>query len=251
MGVEVLFLFITRVLFMDRFQFDTLFSSDTDLEINQYKILGGIKLYRNEFRLKKIYPALDDLLKLNTLLENLVKKKNVLSGSYDEEYDSLNLSNEELNFETIGKRASDQQFFVDLVQWSLPYIKEVIEEGIVLYDFVEKNIRVKQLGILPLGKDEGFYLIPDNINQKMRVYRFKCSLFSSNKTLNRSINTRLLEEADKSFFDSPELIKNYLSNTYKDFPSHASFVCETDLDFPFNETLFPVAKRKLIDLLAK
>jgi hypothetical protein len=236
---------------MDRFQFDSLFSSDTDWELNQYKILGGIKLYRNEFRLKKIYPALDDLLKLNTLLENLVKKKNILSGSFDDEYDNINLNNNELNFESIEKSESDQQFFVDLVQWSLPLIKEVIEEGIVLYDFVEKNTKVKQLGILPMGKDEGFYLIPDNINQKMFVYRFRCSLFSSNKSRNRTINTKLLQEVDKSSLSSPELIKNYLIDTYKDFPNHASFVCETDIDFPFKESLFPVAKRKLIDLLAK
>jgi hypothetical protein len=236
---------------MDRFQFDSLFSSDTDWELNQYKILGGIKLYRNEFRLKKIYPALDDLLKLNTLLENMVMKKNILSGSFDDEYDNLNSDNDELNLESIEKSVSDQKFFVDLVQWSLPYIKEVIEEGVVLYDFVEKNIKVKQLGILPLGKDEGFYLIPDNITQKMKVYRFKCSLFSSNKLINRTINTRLLEEVDKSLLTSSELIKNYLYDTYKEFPSHASFVCETELDFPYKESLFPLAKRKLIDLLAK
>ena len=62
---------------------------------------------------------------------------------------------------------------------------------------------------------------------------------------------RLLHSIDKLLLNSPELIKHYLINTYKDFPNHAAFVCETDLDFPFNESIFPVAKRKLVDLLAK
>ena len=236
---------------MDRLKIDPFFSSDTDWELNQYKILGGIKLYRNEFRKKRIYPALDDLLKLNTLLENLLNQKNNLYASFDDEIEELNLNDKELIIDSFEKNIPDQQFFFDLVQWSLPHIKDVIEEGIVLYDFVERNIKVLQMGVLPLCKDEGFFIIPDNIEQKMQVHRFKCSGYSSDSTPCRAMNIRFLQSVDKPILNSPELIKHYLINTYKDFSNHAAFICQTDLDFPFNESLFPVAKRKLIELLAK
>jgi hypothetical protein len=236
---------------MDRLQFDSLFSSDTDWELNQYKILAGIKLYRKEFRMKRIYPALDDLLKLSTLLENLVDKQKIFSSSYNEELEELSQNNKELNFDPIESSIPDQQFFFDLVQWSLPHIKDVMEEGIILYDFVERNIKVNQLSLLPINKDEGYYLIPDNIEEKLNIYRFKCSLYSVNIAPDRALKTRLLQTVDKSLLNSSELIKNYLISNYQDFPNHASFICETDLEFPFNESLFPIAKKKLIDMLRK
>jgi hypothetical protein len=236
---------------MDRLRFDSLFSTENDWELNQYKILAGIKLYRNEFRMKKIYPALDDLLKLSTLLENLVDKQKILSSSLNEELEELSHNIKELNYDPIDSGMQEQQFFLDLVQWSLPHIKDVMEEGIILYDFVEKNIKVNQLSLLPLNKDEGYYLIPDNIDDKIHVYRFKCSLYSVNIAPDRALKTKLLQTVDKSLLNSPDLIKHYLINNYQDFPNHASFTCETDLEFPFNESLFPIAKRKLIDLLRK
>ena len=235
---------------MDRVHFDSLFSSDTDWEMNQYKILAGIKLYRNDFRLKKIYPALDDLLKLSTLLENLVDKQDILYSNLNEEMEELS-HNKGLNFESINNSISDQQFFIELVQWSLPHIKDVMEEGIVLYDFVEKNIKIKQLSLLPLSKDEGYYLVPDNIEKKLYIYRFKYSLNSSNNLSDKALNTRLLDSVDMPLIISSELIKKYLISNYKDFPNHASFLCETDIDFPFQESLFPIAKRKLIEILRK
>lgn len=236
---------------MDALKFNPFLSSETDWELNQYKILGAIKIYRNEFRKKRIYPSLDDLLKLNTLLENLLIQNNNHPDSFDEEIEELNLNNKELFIDSFEKTHPDPQIFFDLVKWALPYIKEVIEEGIVLYDFVERNIKIYQMGVLPAGKDEGYFIVPDNIEQIMQVHRFKCSLYSSNGKSSGNMNTRYLESIDKSIFNSPELIKHYLVNTYKDYSNHAAFFCLTDLDFPFKESLFPVAKRKLIDFLTK
>jgi hypothetical protein len=236
---------------MSMVKFDPLFSAETDWELNQYKILGGIKLYKDEFRKKKIYPALDDLLKLNTLLENLLNQNTTLSESFDEDIEGLNLENKELFIESFEKNLPDQQFFFELVQWSLPHIKEAIEEGIILYDFVERNINLIQLGVLPPSKDEGYFVIPDNLEQMIQVHRFKCPVHSSRVSKSGVMNTRYLLSVDKSTLNTPESINRYLINTYSDYSNHATFICQTDLDFPFKESLFPVAKRKLIDLLSR
>jgi hypothetical protein len=245
------FIIIKEFLEMSTLKFDPLFSAETDWELNQYKVLGGIKLYLDEFRKKKIYPALDDLLKLNTLLENLLNQNTTLSESFEEEIEELDLNNKELFIDSFEKNIPDQQFFIELVQWSLPHIKEAIEEGIVLYDFVERNIKLIQLGVLPSSKDEGYFVIPDNVEQLIQVHRFKCPTHSSKGAKSGVMNTRYLQSVDKSLLNTPESINRYLINTYSDYSNHATFICQTDLDFPFKESLFPVAKRKLIDFLAK
>lgn len=236
---------------MDGLKLETFFSSDTDWEMNQYKVLGGLKGLKNEFNKKKIYPALDDLIKLNTILEDIIKQRNNLNGQFPKELKGFDLQAKKVIFDSVERSIPDVEFFFDFIRWSLPHIKDAIEEGIVLYEYIEKNMKITQVGILPLYKDEGYFIIPDNIEHKLQVHRFECSLYSAGNVPYRALKTKLLELTQKEpLIRTPESIKRYLINQYKDLPNPATFVCDTDLDFPFTESLFPIAKRKLMEQVA-
>ena len=132
----------------------------------------------------------------------------------------------------------------------MPQIKSLIDEAVVLYEFVEKNLKVKGVGILPFYKEEGYFLIPDNHERLMQVHHFECSLFSSGKEKYRTLRTKFLQASEMLLSTAPEFIKSKLIKQYRDIPNPATFVCETDLDFPFLETIFPIAKRKLMTKIA-
>lgn len=233
---------------MEAVKLETFFTPDTDWELNQYKVLGGLQILRNEFNKKKIYPALDDLIKLNTILEDIIKQRNNLNGQFPKEIRSFDLKNKKIIFDSIERSIPDVEFFFDFIKWSLPHIKEAIEEGIVLYEYVEKNIKISQVGILPLYKDEGYFIIPDNVEHKLQIHRFECSLYSTGNVPYRALKTKLVEFTQKDpLIKTPESIKRYLINQYRDLPNPATFLCDTDLDFPFIESLFPIAKRKLME----
>ncbi|HUI09689.1 MAG TPA: hypothetical protein VL221_05125, partial [Bacteroidota bacterium] len=48
----------------------------------------------------------------------------------------------------------------------------------------------------------------------------------------------------------PEALKLEIMKSHPDLPNPATFRCDVDIDFPFVETLLPVAKRKLMACLA-
>lgn len=233
---------------MEPLGLEMFFSSDTDWETNEYKVLAGLQKLRIEFNKKKIYPALDDLIKLNTILEDIVKQRNNLSGHSSKEIKSFDLNNKKIVFDSFEKVIPDVEFFFKFIKWALPHIKAAIEEGIVLYEYVEKNIQIHQVGILPLYKDEGYFIIPDNVENKLLVHRFECSLYSAGNVPYRALKTKLVETTPKDpLLKTPESIKRYLINQYKDLPNPATYICDTDLEFPFSESLFPIAKRKLME----
>jgi hypothetical protein len=236
---------------MENLRLETFLSADTDWEMNQYRVLGGIKEYHSELNKKRVYPALSELINLASVLEKVMENKSKLSESFPKKISDFDIKNKQIIYEDIGNFPPKVEFLFDLVEWAYPLIKKEIEEAIILYDFVEKNIEIEHVGILPLYKDEGYFLIPDNKELTVQVHRFECSIFSSDTEKYRSLKTKLIQEIEKVLIErSPESIKLELMNQYKDLPNPATFICDTDLDFPFNETIFPVAKRKLMAKLA-
>ena len=236
---------------MENLKLEMFLSADKDWEMNQYRVLGGIKEYHTELIKKKVYPALAELINLASILEKIIDNKAKLKESFPKHVKDFDLKNQKVTFETIGEFAPDIEFLFQLIDWAYPLIKKEIEEAIVLYDFVESNIEIDHVGIVPLNKDEGYFLIPDIKVSKIQVHRFESSIFSSDSEKYRSLKTKLVQEIEKKLMGpSPESIKMDLIKHYTDLPNPATFICETDLDFPFNETIFPVAKRKLMATVA-
>lgn len=235
---------------MESLKLETFLSADKDWEMNQYRVLGGIKEYHLELNKKKVYPTLAELIHLASILENIVENKSKLKEAFPKQIKDFDLINQKITFETIGKFAPDVEFLFDLIDWAFPLIKNEIDEAIVLYDFVEQNIEIDHVGIVPINKDEGYFLI-SNEAAKIQIHRYESSIFSSNTEKYRSLKTRLVKEIKKELIErSPESIKLDLIKQYTDLPNPATFICDTDLDFPFNETIFPIAKRKLMGMVA-
>ncbi len=238
---------------MERISLDTFLSSETDWEMNQYKILGGLKELSLELDRKKIYPALAQLIELKNSLDQIKVARNDLNGKFPKEIKSFNIKEQKITLETPADFSNPKnvEAVFELIDWALPVIQEKIDEGIVLFDFVDKNISLEQVGILPIYKEAGYFMITNNAAAQLQVHRYESSLFYSGKERLRALKTELIKsEKQMVVRKSPESIKQDLLQERLDLPNPATFICDTDLDFPFTETIFPIAKRKLMAALA-
>jgi hypothetical protein len=235
---------------MNGLSLTTFISPDRDLEKSQYRILAGLKEYQKEFNKKRICPSLTELVNLVSLLEEILKQKKTLHKYFPKQIKGYDIENQKVLYETIEHITDDLKFYFKLIEWALPKVKQVIEEGIILYEFVENNIKIEEIGILPLYKNEGYFMINEN-DSKIQIHRFECSLFSSDKEQYRTLKTQLLREVSlNSLEKTPEALKMELVREFKDLPNPATFFCDSELDFPFAESIFPIAKRKLMSKLA-
>ena len=238
---------------MEQISLEIFFNPETDWEMNQYRILAGIKSARAEFDKKKIYPSLALLIKLKRELNQIKDKKNNLNQKFPKQIKGFDTKEQKVIYdtaETINQNDNIEVIF-DLITWALPYINEAIEEGIVLFDFVEDNMFLEQVGILPMYKEEGYFMITDNIALELQVHRYECTLFSSGEEKFRSLKTEFVKSKKQGkIIRTPEEIKQELIKERTDLPNPATFLLDSDLDFPFAETILPVAKRKMISHIA-
>lgn len=232
---------------MHALSLDTFTSGGPDQEANQYRILHGIKTVTGEFARNRLYPSLTHLIDLLTTITSLLQETSLLEQRLPGRITGVDVRGRKLLFEKTGVRTPELERVTDLMRWAIPHLQEAIEEGTRIYDFVDEGISVEEVGILPMYRSEGYCFVPDHLEGVLRLLRYEASLYSSGSERFRTLKTSLVRSIRfRHVRPSPESLKLELIESKKDLPNPATYLCETSLEFPFHETILPVAKRKLM-----
>ncbi len=222
-----------------------------DKELNQYKILAQLKNYSELFRKNKLYPSFSRLNQINNLLKSLLAEHPILSvpGSIKKTTSVKKAGINILNGSIENEDTSDTN---DIIKWAKPLVEALMTEGQAIYEFVNNNIRIEAIKPEPSYKDEGYLIMPDYKNLQLLLIEYQSSFFDSNNKPVRSLKSKLLKQISIGYNETSitklglNLIDKYGSLVNPDI-----FICKTDLDLPFRETLFPVIKSKLISVITQ
>jgi hypothetical protein len=226
---------------------ETFLTSSGDSEKKQYLVLSGLKAYKDEFTRNKLYPSLSELADLYAALQDLTGEREDIQQHVPQELKDVDLQNQQLIFEPVEETDKNLDQILDLVLWAIPLVKKTLEEGMHIYNFVDEHIMIAEVGIVPIYLEEGYWFVPESRAHQLHLFRYEISLYTSANERYRTLKTRALETVEQERISStPEEIKWMLIRKYRDLPNPATFMCETELDFPYGETILPVAKRKLM-----
>jgi hypothetical protein len=223
----------------------------SDYEVSQYRVLGALKKITKDFQDNKIYPHLSNLIKLYRSMKEILKSLQELRSEFPKRIKKIDFVNQEIEHEVVFESLSDLTKVEDLIEWGMPLIQEKIEEGTAIYEFVNDEIKLEQVGIIPDYTDEGYFFVPDNEESKLLLFEYEVSVFESPTDTYRSLKTSFMKVLrHRGAHRSPNAIKLDLINENKKLPNPATFLFDTDLFFPFRETIFPITKRKLLRQLS-
>ncbi len=232
---------------MGKIDIDIFTSVQDDLEKRQYHILAYLQNCLHKFKRNRLYPELGQLSRLH---DNLITLKNSFEGmksEFPKRITGMNLEEKTLDYEITAPGSGNLRSVEDLIEWALPKIQSVSEEGVSIFEFINENLELEKVGMEPRYLNEGYFMIPDNFKRNIRLYQFEISLFTASKEKYRTLKTKFLKTLVHNYAEKPPTdIKLDLIKQYSDLPNPATYACQTDLDFPFPESIFPVARRKLM-----
>jgi benzoyl-CoA reductase/2-hydroxyglutaryl-CoA dehydratase subunit BcrC/BadD/HgdB len=221
-----------------------------DVEKRQYIILSELKKISAEFQHYKVYPHLSELIELYKTLNDVINRLSDLRDKFPKRIGKIDWVNKIIEHEVVFVDGTDLAAVEDLITWALPKIEKVIKEGVAIHEYVESDLSVEHVGILPNYREEGYFFVPDNQSQKLNLFRFEVSIFQSSEDRYRSLKTHFLKSlVQKRAHLSPVSIKLDLIREKKELPNPATFTFNTNLDFSFKQTILPVAKRKLMQTI--
>jgi len=223
-----------------------------DFEVRQFRTLDALKKIRKHFSQNKLYPHLSELIDLYNDLKLVAERINQMEQKMPKEIKEIDLHKKKITYQLLHSDYKHLQSVKDIVNWAMPFINQTIREGVTIYEFVDDSFNVEQVGIRPTYTEEGYVFIPDNSNNKLLLFRYELSIFTGATDRYRSLKTHFLKSVDiREAQIPPSSLKMELIRENKDLPNPATYAFNTDLNFPFDETLFPVARRKFMRLLQK
>ena len=138
----------------------------------------------------------------------------------------------------------------DIIHYSAGKMKNAIQSGTGIYEFVEDKIDIAPVGLIPLDTQEGYFFLSSGNEKSTGVYHYRLSIFEKHDEKYRSIRTLFIDNWKRSISSTYEHIKSELIKRWSDLPNPAVYSIETALRFPVDETILPVAKRRLVKFIS-
>jgi len=223
-------------------------SCGSDWETNRYTFLQTLKSWENDIRKNKLFPVFDYSNQLQNkfndiLYENIESKywlKKEVKGAFIDDRLVLLEKAHQISFQ-LDK-------LIDFVKWGLRENSLLLEEAGIIKQFVYDNIKVIPWCNMDKYRGKGYILIPDN---KINVYKIYLYELSINWSVDEPIEYLELELLRSI---PSELVSQSPYKLMDDFINHSQslydpmvYICETEFDFPFNETILPIIKSKLLE----
>lgn len=226
---------------------DSFLSAGSDFEQTRYQILGALRQIRRQFAQNIIYPHLDQLVELQESLRQILTQFDELRQALPGELTGIDLEAHRLLYNRPEKGEGSLGRIEELIAWALPLIQDAIDEGRTICEFVEENLHVEEVGLVPSYVEEGYVIVPDRREQCLHILQYTLSIFTRADERYRSLRTTLVKTIPHQRIELPPGgIKLALMEERRELPNPATFFVESVLDFPFEPTLLPVAKRKLL-----
>ena len=220
-----------------------------DFEYKKYILLAYLQHVNDCFEETKLYPALSELVKHYRNLVALRDQKNSLYNSFPEKLNSADLQNFKLVYE---KLSTDDRLMVELesiINFSIPQFEQHLAEGKKIYDFIESKLNIYPIGIVPLHTDAGYLLLKNGDKNETVVFEYQITIFDQPTERYRAIGVQYVNSFEKTLRNTYENIKSDLLRYNKNLPNPATYVIESELTLPVEDTLLPLAKRTLVKYL--
>lgn len=221
-----------------------------DFELKKYTLLAYLKEVNRHFHRNKLYPHLADLIFHYNNLIAFRENKDSLQKSFPKRLSKADMKQLKLIYEKIITDDEMMQELEQIIDYSLRKMDFSLREGKEIYDYVEQQLTIFPVGVLPLNPAEGYIFITNGNNKETRVYEFQVTLFEHESERYRGIHTLFLRNYRKNFIHTYEHIKSDLIRSREKYAHPAVYSVETELTFPVEETLLPVAKRFLVKYIS-
>lgn len=216
-----------------------------DVEYKSYILLAYLQEAKRVFEEKNLYPTLSELIEHYAALYHLKHSSEWVRELFPKQLIGLNIKEKALTYETLVHDDMLLEEIWKTIEFSIPVLEERIHEGKQIFEYIENNIHVEPIGIIPIRITEGYMFI--NIEKDTAVFKYEMSPLSTSSTTSmRALRTAYISTYPQSLNNTYTNIKYDLIRHRAELPNPAVFLFQTDLKIPFQTCYLPIVKRLLM-----
>jgi len=223
--------------------------SHIDFEYKKYVLLAYLKHVSERFEEVRLYPALSELVRHYRNLVALRDQKKHLYESFPEQLNKADVQHFKLVYDKLCEDDQLMKEISSIIDFSIPQLEQQLAEGKKIYDFVESRLSIHPVGIVPLNTGAGYIILKNGDENSSVVYEYQITIFDQPNERYRAISLQYIQSYENTLRNTYENIKHDLILFNRNMPNPATYVIESELKLPFEDTLLPLAKRSLVKYL--
>lgn len=222
-----------------------------DFELKKYTLLAYLQEVNKYFNQNMLYPQLSDIIFHYNNLVAFRENKKFLQEQFPKKLTGLQIEKLQVLYEQMIGDDGLMQELEEIINYSVSEMQTAITNATEIYEFVEQKLVIFPVGIIPLDINEGYFFLNEGSYSSTRVYKYRLSFFEKHDEKYRSIRTEYVNTWERNMVNTYENIKSELIKIKNQLPNPAVYSIETELKFPVEETLLPIAKRSLVRYISK
>ena len=216
-----------------------------DFEYKKYVLLAYLKEVSENFEANRLYPSLAELVEHYRQMVSIKENKQHLRDTFPQRLQQVSLQNLILTYEKMIQDDALMAELESIINFSIPQFLGYLKEGKKIYDFIEEQLVIYPVGVMPLTNEHGYMFIK-NASTDTKVYEYQITIFQQPDEKYRGIHTTYIKSYSKNFINTYESIKTELVRENHNLPNPATFAIESELKLPLEQTLLPIVKRALV-----
>lgn len=232
-------------------QIDWLTDPPLDFEHRQYTLLAYLQAARRNFSQHKLYPDLSDLQRRCQQARTFQATRQALADRFGQRVTGVDLTTCSLTYQSDFSESMPMRELSDILDYAIPRLQGAVLEGEVLCGEIEDDVRVSPIGIVPLQRSEGYLFVHESTQRQVRVYEYQLLFFNDEVPPSRQLRTTPIDVLTKNVSTTFENLKLELVRRRRHLPNPASYLIESRWPYPLEETLLPVARRKVVRAIAE
>lgn len=220
-----------------------------DFEYKKYVLLGYLQKVKEHFNEQKLYP---DFAELIAHYKNLISLKNNTSSlekGFKKNIKGIDYKSLTLVYENVINDDSLDEL-KQIIAFSEPLLIDELKNGKSIFDFAEQHIATDHIGILPIYKKEGYFILYPFQSKTVYVYNYELSKFNLLQQEVYGLNSSYFNTYNISLSQTIDKIKLDIIDINPQLPNPAVYLFKANAPLPNDETFLPIAKRLLYKKLA-
>lgn len=221
-----------------------------DFELKKYTLLAYLTEVNKYFNENKLYPQLADIIFHYNNITSFRENKKFLQEHFPKQLTEINIQKLQFAYEKMIEDDELMKELEDIIQYSANKIQNTIKTGAEIYEFVETKINIEPVGLVPLDVNEGYLLLKDGKFNATVAYQYRLTFYEKHDEKYRGIRVDYIQKWERTLSNSPQNIKSELIKNRRQLPNPAVYHIETNLAYPLEETILPIAKRTFVKYLS-
>ncbi len=235
---------------MKKLQPDWFTQNWLDAEYQKYVVMAYLQAVQKNFVEHKLCPDLPELRSHYDAGIRFSRGKGTLNAAFPKRVSRVTGPPPRIEYKS---EVTDPVFMTEMdaiMEFALPRFQAMLADGQQRWTDIAQSLTLAPVGLLPLRPEEGYLLVHRTNQSETQVYYFCLTLYSDQEPGGRLVQLRFVEAVRKSLLNTFENIKLDLIRRHRHMPNPATFMLESQKDYPVQETLLPIARQLLAQAAA-